>query len=325
MLQTAYGVDGGRAGETIVNSSANLTLTAGREWTPLVPIQPKGNKRPFFCVHGGLGNVMNFYDLTRYMGPDQPFYGLQARGVDGRQRPFRDIPAMATCYIKAMRAAQPEGPYSLGGFSMGGEVAYEMARQLTAVGQEVALVALLDTLDPMMARERHLLELPTDTMLPGENGRVQNNDAPQSEKGRWARFLGKSQTEKMASVRGFTNKAVKRVTHQVEKQSVIWRSQMLIRLGRTVSQSLIGPYLWEAHTDALVAYRPQPYDGHVVLFRSSELKGMEPSDRPSGWEMLTDGRLITHIIQGTHNIVKEPYVGELARLLQTTLAETSSV
>ncbi|MGC1963553.1 MAG: thioesterase domain-containing protein, partial [Candidatus Sulfotelmatobacter sp.] len=119
-------------------------------WEPssscLVPIQTGGSRTPFFCIHGANGAVVRFYDLARYLGSDQPFYGLQALGLDERFPSDTQIEVMASRYINEIRSVQPEGPYLLGGYSMGGSVAFEMARQLTAQGQERAVVVLFDTL-----------------------------------------------------------------------------------------------------------------------------------------------------------------------------------
>jgi thioesterase domain-containing protein/acyl carrier protein len=119
--------------------------TDERQWSPLVKIQPGGSKRPFFCVPGAGGNVIYFYHLARYLGSDQPFYGLQARGLDGEQMPHTKVEDMAAYYIEALQAVQPEGPYLLGGHSFGSYVAFEMALQLLHQGQEVALLAIMDT------------------------------------------------------------------------------------------------------------------------------------------------------------------------------------
>jgi surfactin family lipopeptide synthetase A len=114
-------------------------------WSSLVSIQAGGTNPPFFCVHGIGGNVLGFYDFARRLGPTQPFYGLQAQGLDGRVKPHTRVEDMAAHYVKEVRSVQPEGPYFLGGLSFGGAVAFEMARQLQAEGQEVGLLALFDT------------------------------------------------------------------------------------------------------------------------------------------------------------------------------------
>jgi thioesterase domain-containing protein len=111
----------------------------------LVSIQAEGSSLPFFCVHGIGGNVLGFYDLSRYLGASQPFYGLQAQGLNGKTPVHTRVEDMAAHYVKEVRDVQPEGPYLLGGLSFGGALAFEMARQLRAQGQKIGLVALFDT------------------------------------------------------------------------------------------------------------------------------------------------------------------------------------
>ncbi|HTQ31720.1 MAG TPA: SDR family NAD(P)-dependent oxidoreductase, partial [Opitutaceae bacterium] len=110
------------------------------------PLQPNGRRPPFFCIPGGASDIIVFRPLSVLLGPDQPFYGLQAQGLDGTKTdaPIIHITELAGYFIKEMRAIQPEGPYRLGGHCFGALLAYEIARQLHAQGQPVALLALLD-------------------------------------------------------------------------------------------------------------------------------------------------------------------------------------
>jgi amino acid adenylation domain-containing protein len=117
-------------------------------WSSLAPLRPHGSKAPFYCVHGAGGNVLNFRSLGPHLHPEQPFYTLQAQGLDGEQALHSRIEEMAAHYLREIRTVQPAGPYSLGGYCAGGLVAWEMARQLRADGQEVAFLALLDTMAP---------------------------------------------------------------------------------------------------------------------------------------------------------------------------------
>jgi amino acid adenylation domain-containing protein len=110
----------------------------------LVPIREGGSLAPFFCVHPVGGGVMCYADLARALGEERPFYGLQADASSGDD----NIEKMASSYLAALRSVQAHGPYHLGGWSMGGAVAYEMAHQLRAAGEEVALVALIDVAEP---------------------------------------------------------------------------------------------------------------------------------------------------------------------------------
>jgi thioesterase domain-containing protein/acyl carrier protein len=115
------------------------------DWSSLVPIKPSGSKPPLFCIHGGGGAVMVYRELAQHLAPDQPMYGLQAQGLDGKQPRLNRVEDMAAHYLKEIRAVQPEGPYFLGGLSFGGTVAFEMAQQLHAQGQQVGLLFLFDT------------------------------------------------------------------------------------------------------------------------------------------------------------------------------------
>lgn len=116
-----------------------------QHWSSLVPVQTAGVQPAFFCIHGVGGNVVGFNRLGRHMAPDYPFYGLQSQGLDGKSPCFTSIEAMASHYIAEMRSVQPHGPYFLGGFSFGGLVGYEIAQQLRAAGEKVALLVLFDT------------------------------------------------------------------------------------------------------------------------------------------------------------------------------------
>ena len=100
--------------------------SAIRDFTHLVTLQ-KGTKRPFFCVPGVGGTVFYFLKLASLLGRDQPFYGLQSRGVDGETAPYTSVEDIAYHYVQAIQTVQPAGPYLLGGHSFGGHIAFEMA------------------------------------------------------------------------------------------------------------------------------------------------------------------------------------------------------
>jgi thioesterase domain-containing protein/acyl carrier protein len=114
-------------------------------WSSLVAMRESGTKPPFFCVHGIGGTILRFRDLAHFVGGDQPFYGLQAQGLDG-EHPFHTrVVDMAAHYIKELQTVQSQGPYYIGGYSFGGMVALAMAHQLKAQGHETGLIVLLDT------------------------------------------------------------------------------------------------------------------------------------------------------------------------------------
>ena len=108
-------------------------------WSSLAPIQHGGSKPPFFCVHGCTGKVLHFHDLARLLGPEQPFYGLSALGLEKGQVPQNRFEDMAAHYIQEIRTIQFNGPYFIGGCA----IALEMANQLESQGQKVRLLVLM--------------------------------------------------------------------------------------------------------------------------------------------------------------------------------------
>lgn len=115
-----------------------------KPWKNLSAIQPKGDRTPFFCVHGDEANIF----LPKYLGDDQPFYGFFHQGEDGQPIAFQSVRTIAEHFIREMRQVRPHGPYILGGYSFGGIVAFEMACQLAAMDEAVPLVVLFDTYAP---------------------------------------------------------------------------------------------------------------------------------------------------------------------------------
>jgi thioesterase domain-containing protein/acyl carrier protein len=111
----------------------------------LVSIQPEGSRPPLYLVHSASGNAMSYVALARRLGREQPVYGLQSKGLDPDRKPTARVEDMASEYLEELFAAQPDGPYFLGGWSMGGVVAFEMARQLTAQGKSVAPLVIIDS------------------------------------------------------------------------------------------------------------------------------------------------------------------------------------
>ena len=115
------------------------------QWPAVVPLQRQGNRPPIFFVPGAGNDVISLTGFARGIGIEQPFYGLQPPGLDGRQRPARSLEELAAYFVTELRRTHPQRPYFLGGASYGGLVAFEMAQQLTRLGEQVAFVGLLDT------------------------------------------------------------------------------------------------------------------------------------------------------------------------------------
>lgn len=114
-------------------------------WDCLVPIKPSGSKPPLYIVHGAHHNVVIFKELAKHLDEDQPVYGLQPKGLDGQEEPHSTIEQMVNAYLKEIINQNPDGPYCLAGFSLGGIIAFEMARKLREQGKVVKMLAEFDS------------------------------------------------------------------------------------------------------------------------------------------------------------------------------------
>jgi amino acid adenylation domain-containing protein len=288
---------------TVAQLAAVIEDDSTHQWTSLVPIQTAGANRPFFCVHGLGGHVLEFYDLARRLGPDQPFYGLQSQGLDGKQPLHTSIREMAGHYVKEMRELQPAGPYFIGGRSLGGTIAFEMACQLRGQGEEVGLLALLDTYPAGYAKLLPAVSQP-ETNFGRATNRVESH---------FRNLRRLSFTEKLSYL-------IEKARYAPRKmKSFVWRrayrryrnfNRALPRLLRDVA---------EYNSMAGHEYMPEAYDGRVTLFWASG--DLRAYDLVEGWRVLVPRGIEVQEISGTHlNIIKEPHVAELALKLGESLA-----
>ena len=281
--------------------------TTKDNWSSLVTIQAadqsvSSGKRPLFCVHAVGGNVIEYHDLARHLGPDQPFYAFQSVGLDGRQTPLKSIEEMASHYIKEMRVLQPSGPYLLGGHSLGGMVAFEMACQLHDQGERVDLLALLDS-------------------YPLGHFKLQpNSNSHTYVARRFARRM-KCHLDNLLKLRG-----KEKLTYLINKlqfapaklkQQVWRRAYRLRRFNRALPPTLRN--IEGLNFMAARNYVPRIYPGRVALFwASGDLT--TSFDLLEGWRTLAAGGVDVHEISGNHiNIINEPHVSVLADELQTCL------
>jgi amino acid adenylation domain-containing protein len=263
------------------------------------------SKPAFFCVHALGGNVLEYYDLSRHLGDDQPFYGLQSQGLDGKRQPHTRVEDMAAHYIKEMRELQPEGPYFIGGRSLGGMVAFEMAQQLKAQGQTIGLLALLDTYPSGYAK----LFRNEKTLRAALRRGLKRTKA----------HLANLQTLSVSDGLSYLKRKALFAPRKMKSQ--IWRrvNQSYENLGRPLPRMLND--IKEINSLAVRNYVPQVYDGKVTLFWASE--DLRTSiDLVEGWRVLAGGGIEVHEIPGSHlDIVKEPHVQELAKKLHGCLMQ----
>jgi phthiocerol/phenolphthiocerol synthesis type-I polyketide synthase E len=270
-------------------------------WSPLVAIQTSGSRPPFFCVHGAGGNVLIYRDLARRLGPDQPFYGLQALGLDGTCPPLTRIEDMAALYAKEIRRIQPYGPYFLGGYCMGGTVAFEVAQQIQAQGERVALLALLDTMDW--------------SRIPVPSAWGKSYQAIERIGFHAANFFRLDREGKTQFLRGKAKALRSRIP--------VWRGMLLAKLSRKApmekSESLALARVWQTNDRACLEYVPRPYAGTVTDFRPS--KQYRVLDKPGAkWDRLAkEGQEIVVLPTYPAGMLVEPFVKHLAAALEKSI------
>jgi thioesterase domain-containing protein/acyl carrier protein len=296
---------------------ASLLRREAREaerFSELVEIQPGGTRRPLFCAHPTGGNVLCYAELSRQLGPEQPFYAFQARGMDPSQEPRTSIKEMAAAYVEKLREVQPEGPYYLGGWSLGGVVAYEMAQQLLAHGQQVDRLFLFDAPPPlrrgkMRSAVRPLAQLwsmadDEDPLMPlyafgqelGLNIRSLSLDREQ---------LVKLQPDGQVSF----------VMEHAKEAALLppdFDEGQFLHLFRVFRHNL----------NASRHYAARPYAGRITLFISDErlIQGGGRVDPISGWERLTRGGFEKVVVPGGHFVMLHtPHVKTLAAKLSPYL------
>ncbi|MBI3898663.1 MAG: amino acid adenylation domain-containing protein [Gammaproteobacteria bacterium] len=267
-------------------------------WSPLVPLRTTGEGAPCFFVHPAGGNVLCYRGLAQKL--DRPFYGLQAPGLFGEQPPLESIEQMAALYLAAIRKRRPRGPYLLGGWSSGGAIAFEMARQLESTGEEVERVVMIDAAAPM------------------QDGPVDNVTLL-----RW--FLEDFDV-------GIDVSCLRREDVEVEPERALVLALDLMRAHRSIhanldSQQLV--YMLAIFTRTVRAarrYRPTPITADISVLRAADGSVGEFSDHPSltaedwGWLGFTSGAVHCARVPGTHyTVLSESNVDTVAAVVRSHL------
>lgn len=271
----------------------------------VVPFQPKGAKPPLFWFNWGLWD----FRLPRYLDPEQPIYGLQHQSQDGWRADHKNIEQMAANYIEEMRAVRPTGPYLLGGYCIGGMVAFEMAQQLRAQGEEVGLVVLLDP-DPLNAHTDSSSRVPR-TLSPSSL-----IEALRQKLDRHLRALALLEPQqKMSYVR---ERAQNRIALLRGKTSWCWRKFLCEFLNYPLPPDLRSRYLGTIYHTAAAAYVPKPYGGRVVLFKTQG----RYRDGELGWGKHLAEKFAVQELEIDHmGVFQEPYVQTFAKILQAHMVE----
>ncbi len=277
------------------------------DWSPLVPIRAGGTQPPLFLVHGAEGNVLLYRDLARCLGDDQPVYGLQSQGLDGSGRLLTRLEEMAACYVREIREVQSEGPYYLCGYCLGGIIALEMAHQLRAQGERVALVGMIESYNVQV--------------LPKTRPRLLS--LFHMSQNVWY-HLGNVLSLRMSD----------RVMFLKEKWTVA-KGRLGIRFASWINRRKredergsrsVYPHLaiTKANEAAAYEYVPKTYTGRVVIFRP-KVHFLGQNDSEFGWGgVVRDGLTVRRLPIYPKAMLVEPFVQILAEEFKSCLEEACS-
>lgn len=247
------------------------TWSPALEGSSLVAIEARGTKTPFFIAAGGSGRdgeLLVYAQLIKYLGGGQPLYGLRAPRILPGASPSPQVSDIAAAHLKEVRAVQPKGPYFLGGECIGGNVAYEMAQQLKAEGEDVQLLVLLDTWEPNTLT-RYLPWL-----------RLQH----------LARFW---QRRLPYHLRQFVRLSSRDGAKYIASKAALAKG--LVK--KTAESHFLDGYSNGNYLVTLSTYRPKPYQGDLTLVVNQVWHGI---NRNLGWRRLIDGGLEVQAVPGDH-------------------------
>ncbi len=236
----------------------------------VVPLQQQGPGTPIFLFPTGGGFVLYYRDFVRRMGEEQPIFGFQARGLDGKEPPFERIESMASAFIEELVQLCPQGPCIIGGASFGGMVGYEVARQWVELGREVELLFLIDSPGPG--------QMPT---------RFDNNVMIIQELVGDALNLNLQELSLMSAE---------------EQVNYVFEKARLANLPNLLPREFGIPFLTvtKAHMSAMFAYQPQALNQRLLYFRHSEPLQHYPSHPERPWVDLSQGNIDIRTIPGNH-------------------------
>ena len=268
----------------------------------VLKIQPQGDAPPFFCVHPSTGFAFHFAPLAQHLGSRQPFYGLQALGLDQDVEPLSNPKEMAGRYLEAIREIQPRGPYLIGGASMGGRVAFEMAQQLKQNGEDLALLVLFDS------------GMEEDDGRPTRTELERVDDA----------------TILASALKGYFSLPVEQLREMDTDEQALYILEQGKKIEMFPPEFGVSHFrrllkVFKANAVAWISYIPQPYDGKIILFRAEEQSEEMSSEPFLGWERLAPGRIEVQEVPGNHiSMFREPHVRALARRLEACIAAALS-
>ncbi len=276
---------------------------SAKTWQSLVQIKTGSpTKAPLFCMHAIWGNILFYRNFAQYLETDRSVYGLQSKGLDGQYPLCTSIPEMAANYIQEIQRVQPQGPYLLTGFSLGGLIAFEVAQQLQAQGQEIQLLALLDPASPTLTTSDADINAVAQTSL---------------------------LTKTVSHLRTMLKLSLKdQITYVWERlywnltvgHANMLRKAYLRYIKRSITELRLLDVFWANYLTQF-SYIPKQYVGKVTLFKSTDpgIGGEDNSE--SEWKFLASDGVDIESMPGSHiEIMEEPNVTILCAKFSSYLA-----
>jgi thioesterase domain-containing protein/acyl carrier protein len=265
-------------------------------WSPVVLLRPSENNSPLFCVHPLGGNLFDYHTLSKILDIHRPIYGLQPRGIDGKQQPIERIEDMASYFIQSIQTIQPQGPYFIVGYSFGGIVAFDIARQLTERGEKVAFLGLVDIRCPVIAE----VATPFNEWIDIQLDRLQK-----------------------LTIREQLNYIYEKL---FKPKSQAYRDEVVATLS---DLDLFTPELvkvLDCNVHAAKQYQPQVFAGKATLFWSEYQDWYIKKYPTLGWgDLVADGLEIQRIPGNHTTLMQEPHVRVLAEKLELSIAEAAKL
>jgi len=280
-------------------------------WGSLVPIRSKGAKKPLYLIHGAGLNLLLYTTIVSHLDPDQPVFGLQAKGLDGVDEPLYSIEEIAAYYNEEILKIDKSGSYALAGFSMGGQLAYDMARQLLEAGYKVSFLGVFDTVS----------ENVSDLHIPFFKRYVLRTDRIFHQIFWTAGTFLKMPLNKKYEFFALKMRTLKQ---KITKDDYEYKHEGA-SLGK---QSELPKYLHKVHRAnylALEKYILPPYPGKLHLFRAMDQKFYIKEPVAYGWDEFVE-EVVIHHIPGEHSTIFAPPNDELfAKTLQKCLDEEIAI
>jgi amino acid adenylation domain-containing protein len=260
------------------------------EWTPLVSLKTKGDAPPLFCFHPVGGHVICYNELAKALPEDQPVYGLRAPGMESEQAIMTELPEMAAYYLGFIKTIQKQGGYRLLGYSFGGLLAYEIARQLEAMGDTVDFVGLLDTAHPELTAQ----------------GAAKTDDA-----------------ELLVSLfpgLGYTAELLRALPKSEQLTQVFGQAKQAGLVPRAMDDEAIERYFNVCSSILQMTYQPEQINAPITLIRAQEGSQRITTDDYLAWQQVPGLNMTLHWLSGQHeNMMEQPHAGKIAQVIEDVL------